>query len=71
MYFHIFWYQIGRLGGRRIGDMVKMHLVKMDLRLGFGQVEEVAAEFGELDRLMGQFPFAILLGLNGCAKSSA
>jgi hypothetical protein len=53
VYLRVLWYQIGSLGRRRIDDVVEMHLVKMDLRLSFGQVEEVAAEFGELDWLMG------------------
>jgi hypothetical protein len=53
VYLRVLWYQIGSLSRRRIDDVVEMHLVKMDLRLSFGQVEEVAAEFGELDWLVG------------------
>jgi hypothetical protein len=48
-----------------------MHLVKVNLSLGFGQVEEMATNVGQLNRLMGQFPFAILLWFDRGAKSSA
>lgn len=51
--------------------MVEMHLVKMDLGLDFGQIEEVAANLGQLDRLMGKFPITVLLGFDGCAESPA
>lgn len=67
----VLWYQIGGLGGRRINDVIKMHLVKVDLGLCFGKVEKMAANVGELDGLMGQLPFTVLLWFDGSTKSSA
>jgi hypothetical protein len=51
--------------------MIEMHLMQMDLRFRLRQIEQIAANIRKMYRRVTEFPFAMFLWFDGCAKGAA
>lgn len=66
----LFRQEMGSRRGRRIYDMVLVHLMQMDLS-AFRIIEEPSADRGQGDGGMCQFPFAVGGGIDLGAEGAA